>query len=353
MSKPQVTLTFAGDSSKLTQTFDQVGQSARKMSGDVGGASRSVSESAGGFDRAGEAADGAEGKAQGFSDTLTGTKDVMGGAAEIAKGNLFEGFVQVGQGAADLAGGLASFVIPAVKNMSTAMLGNAVQAARTTATTVAQKAAMLAGAAATNVMTVAQKGMNLAMRMNPIGLVVTAIALLVAGIIIAYKRSETFRNIVQGAMRGVQTAFGWVTSAGGKVIDWFKTVGPKIGNLTKGVANVITAPYRAAFNAIRDAWNNTVGGKGFSVPGWIPGLGGKSFTIPRFHTGGIVGGNMGSETLAVLKAGEKVTGGSNGGGGLTVVLKSDGSAAGQALMEVLRKAIKIETGGDVQAALGQ
>jgi phage-related minor tail protein len=42
----------------------------------------------------------------------------------------------------------------------------------------------------------AQIGLNLAMIANPIGLIVIAIAALVAGLIIAYKRSETFRNIV-------------------------------------------------------------------------------------------------------------------------------------------------------------
>lgn len=328
--KPQVTLTFAGDSTKLESAFDKVGASAKKMDSEVGTASRSVGQSAGSFDKAGEAADGAEGKAQGFSDTLTGTKDVMGGAANIAKGNLFEGFVQVGQGAADLAGGLATFVIPAIKKMSLSMLGNAAQAIRTTAATVAQKGAMLAGAVATNVMTVAQKALNLAMRLNPIGLVITAITLLVAGFIYAYKKSETFRNIVQGAMRGVQTAFGWVTTAGGKVIDWFKTMPGKIGGFLKGVADIITAPYRAAFSAIKTAWNSTVGGKGFSVPGWIPGLGGKEFRIPMFHQGGIVPGAPGTETLAMLQAGERVTAanrveqGSQPAGDVYVTVEIDG-----------------------------
>ena len=40
----------------------------------------SADEAVGGFDRVGEAADASEGKAQGFSDTLTGTSDIMAGA---------------------------------------------------------------------------------------------------------------------------------------------------------------------------------------------------------------------------------------------------------------------------------
>jgi phage-related protein len=304
--KPQVTLTFAGDSSKLTKAFDDVGSSARTMDTDVGNASKKISDSSSGFDRAGDAADGAEGKAQGFADTLEGSKGIMDGVGEIAKGNLFEGFVMAGSGAANLAGGMASFLIPMGKT------------------------------AIVNAMAGAQKALNAVMRANPIGIVITVLALLVTGIIIAYKKSETFRAIVDGAMKGIKKAFGWVvdkgkelvgwfktlpgkiggyfkgvTDAGAKVIDWFKALPGKIGGFFKGLGDTIKKPFSSAFQGIKDLWNSTVGGKGFSVPDWIPGIGGKSFTIPYFHTGGIVPGSMGSETLAVLKAGERVTGGSN------------------------------------------
>lgn len=347
-SKNQVTLTLAGDSSKLEQAFASVGESSQRMATSVGESSRRVAEeSETGFDRAGEAADGAEGKAQGFSDTLTGVADIGAGTSEIMKGNLFEGFVTVGQGAADLAGGLASFVIPAVKNLTVASLGNAVQMARTTAATVAQRAAMVAGAVATNVMTVAQKALNLAMRMNPIGLVITALTLLVGGIILAYKRSETFRSIVQAAMRGVVTAFRWVVDAGAKVWDFFKTIGPKIGGALKTVAAVITAPFRAAFAAVRSAWNSTIGGKGFDIPGWVPEIGGKSFRIPYFHTGGVVSGGLGAETLAVLKAGEVVSGGrAAGAGGGALVIRGDGEIA-RTLLRIIAREAQVQGGAKV------
>lgn len=347
-SKNQVTLTLAGDSSKLEQAFASVGDSSQRMATSVGESSRKVAEeSETGFDRAGEAADGAEGKAQGFSDTLTGVADIGAGTSEIMKGNLFEGFVTVGQGAADLAGGLASFVIPAIKNMSAASLGNAVQMARTTVATVAQRGAMIAGAVATNVMAGAQRALNLVMRMNPIGLVITAITLLVGGFILAYKRSETFRAIVQGAMRGVVTAFHWVVDAGGKVFGWFQTIGPKIGGAFKGLAAVITAPFRVAFEGVRWLWNHTIGGKGFHVPDWVPNIGGKGFTIPYFHTGGVVSGALGSETLAVLKAGERVSGGRNGesGGGVLIIRGSDDMA--RTLLRLLANQARVQGGAKV------
>lgn len=55
---------------------------------------------------------------------------------------------------------------------------------------------------------VAQGILNIALAANPIGLIVLAIAGLVAAIVIAYKRSATFRDIVQGAWRVVQDAIG-------------------------------------------------------------------------------------------------------------------------------------------------
>ena len=58
---------------------------------------------------------------------------------------------------------------------------------------------MVAGAIATGVMTAAQWALNVALTANPIGIVVVAIGALVAGLVIAYQKSEKFRNVVQFA----------------------------------------------------------------------------------------------------------------------------------------------------------
>jgi len=67
---------------------------------------------------------------------------------------------------------------------------------------------------ATKVWTAFQWLLNAALNANPIGLVVIAIAALVTGLVIAYKRSETFRKIVDAAFRAVwgaaKFAFDWV-----------------------------------------------------------------------------------------------------------------------------------------------
>ena len=346
MGKPQVTLTLAGDESKLTQTFARVGESSRAMATTVGESSRVIAEeSATGFDRAAEGADNAEGKAQGFASTLTGTKDLMSATGEIARGNYFEGLVMAGQGAADLAEGLNYTVIPAVKAVAQGFVGQAASTVRATAATAAHRGAMIAGAAATRVMAVAQRVLNLAMRANPIGLIITAGLVLAVLFVTLYRRSETFRNIVNAALAGVQAAFRAVVTAAAAVYTWVKTNAPKIGGFFAGVAGAIAAPFRTAFNGIRSAWNNTVGGKGFSIPGWVPGgLGGKEFRIPTFHTGGIVSGAMGSETLAVLRAGERITGGRNSGGGGTITIRSDGGRAAHAILMLIKDQARIEGG---------
>lgn len=96
-------------------------------------------------------------------------------------------------------------------------------AAATVISTVAQKVA--AGAA--KAWAAAQWLLNAAMDANPIGLVVIAIAALVAGIIIAYKKSETFRAIVAKmgevavkVWHAITTAFGKVKTAISNAISW-------------------------------------------------------------------------------------------------------------------------------------
>lgn len=91
-----------------------------------------------------------------------------------------------------------------------------VQVGRTTAAWVAQKGAMVAGKVATGAYTAAQWLLNAAMDANPIGLIVVAIGALVAAFVVAYNKSETFRNFIDGMWAGIKSAVG-------SVIDWFKT----------------------------------------------------------------------------------------------------------------------------------
>lgn len=91
-----------------------------------------------------------------------------------------------------------------------------VQIARTTAAWVAQKSVLVASRVATGAYTAAQWLLNAALNANPISLIVVAIAALVAALVLAYNKSETFRGIIEAAWSGIQTVIG-------VVVDWFQT----------------------------------------------------------------------------------------------------------------------------------
>ena len=67
-------------------------------------------------------------------------------------------------------------------------------------------ALQVAWAAGTAVVTAAQWALNAALTANPIGVVVVALGALVAGLVLAYRHSETFRRIVDGAFKAVKIA---------------------------------------------------------------------------------------------------------------------------------------------------
>ena len=120
---------------------------------------------------------------------------------------------------------------------------------------------------------IAQAAFNFVLSANPIGIVVMAIAALVAGLVLAYNKSETFRKAVDTMFRFIKTA---ITAS----VDFIK-----------GYLETVMGFYKAIFNGIASMWNNTVGKISFTVPSWVPGLGGKGFDvpdIPMLATGGIV-----------------------------------------------------------------
>lgn len=333
------TLTFTGNTKDIESSFDRVGSSSEGMR-------RKVDDSADGFDRVGEAADDVDTKAMGFRDTMTGVQDTMLGVSEISKGNLFDGFMALGAGIGDLGSAMYNFLIPSMKSavgwLKATRLG-------TIATTVAQKAA----AAGAKIWAAAQRLLNFALTANPIGLVVVAIAALVAIFVIAWKHSDTFRRIVTGAWRGIQAAamavgrwfrgtlWPWIKGVADRISSAFRSIPGRLRSAFSGLFNILTWPFRSAFNFIATAWNNTVGRLRWTVPGWVPFIGGNSIsapTLPRFHSGGVVPGAPGTEVMAILQAGERVT--PRGQDNITITIRSDGSRMADALMEVLDRSVR-------------
>jgi phage-related protein len=206
---------------------------------------KGVSRAEGAFDKLGETGGNAEQKFIGLSDSITGTQDVMAG---LASGNI----QQVAMGMADLAGAAealwSSFgkVIVQLGKKIAAQAADIASTIANTAATVAHTVATGAAAAASAVWTAAQWLLNAALAANPIGLVVLAIAGLVAAFILAWKHSETFRDIVTGAFNAVWSAIKFV-------FDWVKDHWPLLLGILLGPVGLAVGLIIDNFGTIKNA----------------------------------------------------------------------------------------------------
>lgn len=205
----------------------------------------------------------------------------------------------------------------------------------------AYKTAQLAVTGATKAMTLAQKGLNIVMAMNPIVLVIGLLVALGATFVILYNKCEWFRNGVNNVWSSITSTFtkfdnfftgiftkDWTENLGllGVPLNSFLGTVGAIWNGVKGIFNgiltflhgvftgnweeifqglgdivksifgtiggVIKAPINAAISGINWVISkiNTIS---FDVPSWIPSIGGSHFginlpTIPALAEGGIV-----------------------------------------------------------------
>jgi hypothetical protein len=173
---------------------------------------------------------------------------------------------------------------------------------------------------ATAAWTAAQWLLNAALDANPIGLVIIAVAALVAGLVIAYNKSETFRAIVTAAFAAVrvavdavvgafqsllgaaQSAFNWVTGHWKVALFAFGPLGAAISLIAQNfdaikaaavaAFDAITSGVGAAIGAIRSAisWVDSLLDKisRIHVP-HIPGLGSIGLSAPAPGTPGATG----------------------------------------------------------------
>lgn len=305
----QVTLTFAGDSSKLEKTFDSVGAGSKQLGDTVAHSSKQIDEHGNSMGRMGEKADNSERNLIGVHDVIDGTATIMQGPGKV-------GLVTYIQGWADLAGGIAPLLL-SLAEVKISVVANTVASA-------AHAVAMGAVKVATVVWTGVQWLLNLALNANPIGLVVLAIVALIAIIEVIVHNTAFFKAIwsdVWNFMKGVghwfshdflnffSDAWAKVVGFGKGALEWFKSIPSMIGSSLAKVGEFLFGPFRGAFNMIADAWNNTIGKLSWTIPSWVPLIGGKTISAPRlnhFHTGGVVPGLPGQEVIAVLQAGERV-----------------------------------------------
>jgi hypothetical protein len=237
---------------------------------------------------------------------------------------------------------------------------------------IAVNAATTAWAATTKAAAAIQAAFNAIMAANPIFLIGAAIVAVIAILVLLQKEFGIF----DGVIRVVGAAFGAVWGAIKSVFDWVKNNWPLILAVITGpfglaiafvvkfkddimgvfsliyngikatmgfVADVISAPFKAAFRAVASLWNNTIGKLSFKVPSWVPGIGGSGFDvpdIPMLAEGGIVTG----PTLAMIgEAGPEAViplskmGGM--GGGITVNVNG-GISTSQEISQAIVKALQ-------------
>lgn len=103
--------------------------------------------------------------------------------------------------------------------------------------------------AAVRVYTAVQAALNVVLSANPIGLIVLAVAALIAGIILLYKNSDTARKIIDGAFRGIAAAGTWL---------WNTVLKPTLNLLIAQIKLVARTATWLWKNIIVPAWNGVV-----------------------------------------------------------------------------------------------
>jgi phage-related protein len=325
-----VKLTFAGEEKPLTDSMGRVGEASKRMGDDVGEASRKVGDSTGeaanGLERVGGSADNAE-------RNIIGVHDVIDGTATIMQGPGKQGIVAYLQGWADLAGGIAPM---------------AEYLAQTRAATLAQAAAGKVAAAGSKVWAAGQWLVNSAFFASPITWIIVGIVALVAVIVLIARKTDWFSQ-------AWRASWSWIQRAASSTWNFLKKIPGWIATAFRNVGNFILAPYKAAFNGIARAWNNTVGRLSWSVPGWVPFIGGNTISVPHlptFHSGGIVPGVVGTAVPILAQAGERVSSrAAGGGGGDGDWLKIDLGEFGAALLPAISRAVQ-QRGGGRASSLG-
>lgn len=249
------------------------------------------------------------------------------------------------------------------------------------AANVASRVAMIATTTATGIWTAAQWLLNIALTANPIGLIIIAIAALVAIIVLIATKTTWFGDlwkIVWGFIKDVALGFWeWLSNAAGKtwdfivrgvtgvrdmivgafrwaidfVVGYFQfiiSIPGRIVDVFKSIGNAIAAPFKWAFNMIAGLWNNTVGRLSFTIPSWVPLIGGSGFSMPRLPTLA-TGGEIIQTGAVMAHKGERiipasVAGLTSGGTGGVVKLEIDLTGAPEELRRYIKKITRIYGG---------
>lgn len=303
---PTVTLTFAGDATSLDKTMSKVGSSSEELSSTVGKSTREIGEAGEGMKgKLSEAADGTEQKMIGLHDTVDGLAGTFQGFRDHS-------ISEVSQGLADMAGGIATFVIPALSSLG--------------------KEGFLKAATAV-------KSFSLTLLASPITWIIVGIVALIAAIVLMVTHWNTVKKVVGDVGSFIKRIWGDVW---GFLSGIFSKIGHAVSSMWNGLGNGLRAVLNGAIGILNrgiDGINFLTGNisRAWSWTG-LPGIPAIPH-IPRLHSGGVVPGVAGSEMLAILQAGERVipaTGPPQGNGGTLKVLPGADQAVATMIMNLVR-----------------
>lgn len=245
---------------RASQTFDKVGSAA---SG-AGGKLESAAESMDGVGSATSQAAGGIGDLGGALAMMPGPLGALGSGMEMAAPAIM-GVT----GAADLMN-LAMTKFPALAKVQVAM---------------------------TKAMTVAQRALNLVMRMNPIGLVITALLALAVVIPLIVKHWDKIKAVTQKVWGVIKTVVG----AG---VNFIKNIISNVFGAIRGVFSMYFGFYRTIFSNAFGAIKSIVTGRlgdvvGFvkAIPGKLSALAGMFGNAGRALIGAFINGLRGAANL--------------------------------------------------------
>jgi hypothetical protein len=263
---------------------------------------------------------------------------------------------------------------------------------------------------ATTAYAAVQAVLNVVLTANPIGLIILAVVGLAAAIVVAYKRSETFRRIVNaafsGALRVIRAVWGWIKSNWplllaiitgpvglavrfvvthfGQIVAFVRSIPGKIKAVFGGVKTLLTdagrnivnglirgieekfeavrAKLRQLTNLLPD-WKGPASRDGkilrksgqLVVGGFLDGLESR-YAAVRASLGGFTGSLTASSGLAAGLAGDATIRVDTAPGAaqqpIILSFEATGDPVMDAVFEAMRKRVRV-AGGNVQAVLGR
>lgn len=264
---------------------------------------------------------------------LNNASSVIGGAA----GRITDTVSGIGTGidaAKQLLGGNDSWAAPGLDTLNTALgsatpLLNAMTGAASLASAGAQTISTAVGLASK-----AQLLWNAALIANPIGLIVAAIAAVVAGLVLFFTKTELGRKIWAGfteylkvAWEAIKIAFsvawdvisgiwdGMVKGAGAvwdgiksaftNVVDFVKGLPRMIASVAGGMWDGISNAFKSMIDKLKGWWNGFADALSFTTPDWLPGDP-VTFSLPKLSTGGYTGSMATDQVAGVVHGGEYV-----------------------------------------------